>query len=1234
MSLKIPADTVTAQKKATDPTASAWVSANAGSGKTFVLVRRVLRLMLAGADPGALLCLTFTRSAAANMAEKVFAELARFATASDDALTASLSEIEGEPPTAAKKQIARRLFARALETPGGLKIQTIHGFCEALLQRFPLEADVAGRFEILDPTLAAELTEAAFAETFQEAVREPDGPIAAAIATLMPHLRDQSLKEAISAFVARRRPLVDWLDAADRVSDALDGLARTLGVEAGASGADLHGRMIGATALSDQDLSALAKALSESSGANDAKALDRLTAARAARTKVRTEGNRMSAPAEVAADWRSFFLTDKDEPRKWSSLVSKQVKEALSRQEKKENRDETDTFEARIDAEQDRLLALLDQAAAVRALEGTAALVTLADSVLRKVEAEKAQRGLVDFDDLVARTADLLSRRDAAAWVRYKLDTAIDHVLVDEAQDTSPDQWAVIEGVIGDFFAGEGARPVNRTVFAVGDEKQSIYGFQGAAPELFAEKSSAIGTQAQDSGRSFHSVTLSLSFRSTPDVVKAVDAVFADPKAHAGLTTPAGPTLHDAVRAADLGRVEVWPPVERREKTPAPDEWLLPVDHVGLDAPEVVLARRIADRVKRMVGDPARGLPPERLPDGRPVTAGDVLILVRKRGPFVEAMNRELKARGLIVAGADRLVVTDHIAVKDLVALASALLLPADDLSLAAALRGPLFDVSEEDLFRFAQGRPGTLRRAIENGGRTGDALAAVTHARLDALSALARKNRPFEFFAEVLGPEAGRRRFRARLGDEVEDVLDAFLDLTLAYERTDTPTLQGFLAFVATSATEIKRDAEAVGRSVRVMTVHGAKGLEAPVVFVVDHGGAPVHSSHLPDVIPLGTTPGAPLVWTRGKEARPELIRTALAAEEAKAEAEYRRLLYVALTRAGDWLIVCGTAPKGGPKEGSWQTLVKEGLCPKPVQTDAEAETAKSTKKSAKTAKAAKPPEPVPDQNDWEKQIVIWQAPRTTPPDAPATTPPADADRTAPFATDDADTAPLSPLAISPAALAPMAARELAPSEALPHGADAARRAERRLPALLKATPQTGEAALRRGRLIHRLLEMLPDLPAPARASAARRLLAAERPLVSAEDVDAFVSEALAVLDAPALAPLFGPTARAEVDVIGLLPDATGALVRLSGRIDRLVDAGDHLLIVDLKTDRPAPESPVGVPDTYAAQLALYRRLLTEATGGTRPVRAAILWTAARRLDPVPDTRLDALLARVLGTR
>ncbi len=1202
MRLEIPATTVAAQKKATDPTASAWVSANAGSGKTFVLVRRVLRLMLAGADPGALLCLTFTRSAAANMAEKVFAELARFATAGDAELAASLTEIEDAPPTPEKMTVARRLFARALETPGGLKIQTIHGFCEALLQRFPLEADVAGRFEILDPTLGAELTEAAFAETFREAVREPDGRIATAIATLMPRLRDQSLKEAIAAFVARRRLLRDWLEAAGSVPAALADLARAFGVDPATTLDDLHGRMIDATALADGDLDALDAALARSGGANDAKALVRLKAAIAARDTVRTDGNRVVASAGAAADWRSFFLTDKNEPRKWSALVSKKVKEALAAD-----------FETAISDEQERLVALLDQMAAVRALEGTAALVTLADSVLSKVEAEKARRGLVDFDDLVARTAYLLSRADAAAWVRYKLDTAIDHVLVDEAQDTSPDQWAVIEGVIGDFFSGEGARPVNRTVFAVGDEKQSIYGFQGAAPELFSAKKTAIEAEARSAGRGFHPVTLSLSFRSTPDVVKAVDAVFADPAAHAGLTTPTGPTLHDAVRAADLGRVEVWPPVERKEKAELPQDWILPIDHVGLDAPEVVLARRIADRVKRMVGDPARDLPPERLPDGRPVTAGDVLILVRKRGPFVEAMNRELKARGLIVAGADRLVVTDHIAVKDLVALASALLLPADDLSLAAALRGPLFDLSEDDLFRFAQGRPGTLRRAIENRGAAGDALAADTHARLDGLAAVARRNRPFEFFAEVLGPGNGRRRFRARMGDEVEDVLDAFLDLTLAYERTDTPTLQGFLAFVATSATEIKRDAEAVGRSVRVMTVHGAKGLEAPVVFVVDHGGAPVHSSHLPPVVPLepaSSALSAPLVWTRGKDARPDPVTTALDTERAKAEAEYRRLLYVALTRAGDWLIVCGTAPRGGPKDGSWQKLVIAGLSPELAEPDPDAD------------------------RPWEEQIAVWQAPRPKPPVVAAHAP---ADTAPPDAPEDAEAPePAAPgmTSATPAALTPVAARELAPSQALPHGADAARRAERRLPALLKAAPQTGEVALRRGRLIHRLLEMLPDLPAPARASAARRLLAAERPMVSAEDVDAFVSEALAVLDAPALAPLFGPTARAEVDVIGLLPDATGALVRLSGRIDRLVDAGDHLLIVDLKTDRPAPDSPVGVPDTYAAQLALYRRLLTEATGGARPVRAAILWTAARRLDPVPDTRLDALLARVLGTR
>ncbi|MGH2340707.1 double-strand break repair helicase AddA [Segnochrobactraceae bacterium EtOH-i3] len=1177
MSLAIPPETVAAQSNATDPEASAWVSANAGSGKTFVLVRRVLRLLLAGANPGAILCLTFTRSAAANMAERVFSELARFATASEAELPALVTEIEGTPPTPQKLETARRLFARALETPGGLKIQTIHAFCEALLQRFPLEANVAGRFEILDDTVSAELTDAAFADTFLDAVRDPDGPVAGAIATLMPRLRDQSLKDAISALVGRRRLLLDWIAAGETLTGALDLLAEAIGIAPGTATAHVHGAIVDGSAFSDGDLNALDAALSKSSGANDAKALVRLQAAIAARGTVLTDGNRVRAEASAAEDWAGFFLTGKGEARKWSALVSKKVKEALP-----------GDFEDMVAAEQERLTELNDQLSGVRALEGTAALLTLANAVLTRVETEKGRRGLVDFDDLVARAADLLSRADAAAWVRYKLDTAIDHVLVDEAQDTSPDQWAVIEGVIGDFFAGEGARPAIRTVFAVGDEKQSIYGFQGAAPEIFARKAAEIARLARESGARFHPVTLSLSFRSTPDVVKAVDAVFALPEAYAGLTTPPAPTVHAAVRAQAIGRVEIWPPVAGADSELSED-WTQPIDHVGRDAPEVELARRIADRVERMVRTP------ERLPDGRPVTEGDVLILVRKRGPFVEAMNRELKSRALVVAGADRLVVTDHIAVKDLVALAAALLLPADDLSLAASLRSPLFEVGEEDLFRFANGRKGTLRRAIELQARDGDALAAVTHDRLDGLAAIARRSRPFEFFAEVLGPRGGRRRFRTRLGDEVEDVLDAFLDLTLAYERTDTPTLQGFLAFVDSSATEIKRDAEAVGRSVRVMTVHGAKGLEAPVVFVVDPGGAPVHAAHLPKVVALRSDDPrdpVPLVWSPGKDSRPAAVEAALASEKERAEAEYRRLLYVALTRARDWLIVCGLEPKRGLAAGCWQELVAAGL-----EADARSETE-------------------PDGTE----IQVWELPRdgrVVPPPRPDTPPPADDDGAEPEMPDLA-----SALTV--------AEREIVPSEALPHG----REGERRLPALLRGSPETGEAALRRGRLIHRLLEMLPELPAGERAEAARRVLAAERPRVSAEDVDAFVDEALAVLDTPALAPLFTASARAEVDVIGRLPDADGAEVRLSGRIDRLVDAGDHLLIVDLKTDRPAPDDAAGVPDSYAAQLALYRRLLLEATGHARPVRAAILWTAARRLDPVPPARLDALLNRVLARR
>ena len=1161
--LEVPADTKHAQGRATSPDASAWVSANAGSGKTHVLVWRVIRLLIAGTDPGRILCLTYTKAAAATMAARVFDTLARFATLTEADLARQLAEIEGGAVDPDATTRARRLFARALETPGGLKIQTIHAFCASLLAQFPLEANVAGRFAVMDDRLAAELAETALAAVLRETVAHPDGAAARALDTLLPVVSDGGLGEAIKAVVARREEFRAWLQGADDLDGAVARLAATLGLAPGDSPESLTARILDERLLAGDDLVRLHDALA-ASGANAQK--------RAADIAVSGVGT----PEARTAAWRSFLLTEKSLPRA--------AKTALSAAVEKAHPDLADLYVQ----EQARVLALLDRHRAAEAVVRTAALARLADAVLSRVEAEKRRRGLIDYADQIRRAADLLSRSDANAWIRYKLDQSIDHILVDEAQDTSPLQWQVVRDLAAEFFAGAGARTGHRTVFAVGDEKQSIYGFQGAAPAAFAAERRGFQAKADAAREAFNDVRLTLSFRSTQDVLAAVDRVFADPAARDGLSADGAAPVHQAIRASEIGLVEVWPLFAPDERT-VPDDWREPIDHVGAAHPTVRLAERIAGTVCDWIA--AR----EALPDGRPVRAGDVLVLVRKRGPFVEALSRALKRRGVPVAGTDRLVLGEHIAVQDLVALGRVLALPADDLSLAAVLKSPLFDVDEALLFDLAHGRPGTLVAALSD---SADPRAQAAHDRLSRWRAAAARLRPFEVYSAVLGRDGGRRRFLARLGPEVDEVLDAFLDLVLEQERNAIPTLDGFLAWFAAAPAIVKREAETAGDAVRVMTVHGAKGLEAPVVFVVDDGSGPSHPSHDPKLfaLPAGDAGTACLVWAAKAGERPSACEPVLAETRRRAAEEHRRLLYVALTRAADRLVVCGWRGKKEPHEDCWHALVERALAP-----DAQ------------------------EIRDGEGTLVAlrWHAPRTAAagPAAPFGDATPAGEATAPEPSETG----LPPWVGTEAEL-PAAVLTLSPSSAW---TDEAQEDATTAPPPARVADPT---ALLRGRLIHRLIEALAVLPEGERETVAVRFLAREAADLDEPVAAAIATEALGVLAEPALARLVGAPGRPEVPIVGSLTRADGAVLAVAGRIDRLAVLPDRVLAIDLKTDRRVPDDAGAVAPPYVAQMALYRALLTDLYPG-RIVEAAILYTAAPRLVALPGDTLDAVLARVLAT-
>jgi ATP-dependent helicase/nuclease subunit A len=1158
---QIPDLTRQRQDLASRPRASAWVSANAGSGKTFVLSRRVVRLLLDGTDPSRILALTFTKAAAAEMATRVFKILGTWVTMDDADLEKELFEIEGRHPDAARIAMARRLFARALETPGGLKIQTIHGFCEALLHQFPLEANVAGHFNVLDDRIAAELMAEARASVLHKAEMEPNSPFGQALASVIDLMSDGGAQKALDELIQNRDAFRRWTVDAGGLEPALQALADDLEIDP-------------AQQLSDFDCSFRAECPFDlNTCLSYAEALNTGTKTDQGKAEALVAAIRQTDPGLFREAWLPLFLTGKLEARK--SLATKKVTEAFP-----------DMVDALI-AEQSRLLELLDGRRKVVTYAGTVALLRLADAVITYYERAKTAKGYLDFEDLVVKTATLLAKSDAALWVQYKLDQGLDHILVDEAQDTSPRQWEVVNALAAEFFVGDSGREKVRTLFAVGDEKQSIYSFQGAVPAYFDQMRRAFSKQAQSAEQEFHSVNLQLSFRSTPDVLGAVDEVFKDASAYQGLSQEGVAPVHEAIRL-DPGIVDLWP-LETEAEMSEPDDWRLPVDHVGSGSPMLKVAKRIASTIKGWMRDGT-------------AEPGDVMILVRKRGPFVEALNRELKNLNIPAAGSDRLILTDHIAVQDLAALGRFLLLPEDDLSLAAVLKSPLFGLDDMDLLEVAREtdekiRPGTLWQMLVKRSEASTKWQEVRR-QLEDWRARADFVPPYEFYARLLGADGGRQAFRRRLGVEVDDVLDEFLALTIAYEQAGTPGLEGFLAWMAAAPTEIKRELTNTKGMVRIMTVHGSKGLEARIVILVDPGGAPVSAIHDPSFLPR-PRPGndlAPpaLVWLPPKADRISWHDEAVETLRKGQEEEYRRLLYVALTRAEDRLVVCGWEPKRGAHDDCWYSLVSAALKPQAKELhDAKGDVVGwrwQKDPSADTSSAPSPGHPRTDASASGDEHVL----------------------------PDWAHQPVKPVSRK---------IRLQPSKAFEDMED--KDGIEPVPAVarLAAGRQPDSWPLERGRLVHRLLELLPDLPAVSRMAAAERFLDQALKPVFAPFKDTLLKELEQVLKEPEFQPVFSENGRAEVALAGTIRSANGMDVEVSGQIDRLIVDGNEVVIVDYKTNLKPPETLHQVPLEYRAQLSVYRELLRQIYPA-KTVRCQLLWTTGPSLMEIPGELLDETFA------
>jgi ATP-dependent helicase/nuclease subunit A len=1131
--------TTIAQMAASDPSASAFVSAHAGTGKTKLLVDRLLRLMLAGADPARILCLTYTKAAAAEMAIRLQRRLGGWVTLSDADLDQELAELDVARGAAARLR-ARALFAQVLDLPGGMRIGTIHAFCQSLLRRFPLEARISPHFQLVDP---------ADARADLERAREAALPEA-----------DPAALDALAGLVTADgfAGLVAMLEASrDRLSPAL-ALPPTV-LEAAMR------RVAGAVSRDEAALIAAAVDWPDEAPLRASVTL----AARHGSDGVRAKAARLldwlALPVALRAEhwdeWVGEFLLDDGSPRGLSVFANKRLAET-----------HTGIIPA-CEAEQQRIAAVQDERRAHRLAAASAALLRLAAPVLEGYRQAKDRRALLDYSDLIGRTRRLLDDpATGAAWVLFKLDGGLDHLLLDEVQDTAPEQWLIAERLTADFFAGEGARgggALPRTLFAVGDRKQSIYGFQGADPEAFDRWRARYGRLVTQAGLAWRPTVMDLSFRSTAPVLALVDAVFARPDfAEAG----GAPLRHAAHRAGQAGRVDVWPLAPRPEAAPG-EPWSIPAQNQPQASAPQTLVNQLAGWIAAQTGGGVlenAGLEGA----GRRLRPGDVLVLVRRRGEFDRALVRALKARGVPVAGLDRMVLTEQPAVQDLLALCDTLLLPQDDLTLAECLVSPLGGLSDDSLMQLAAGRTGSLWEALRarageraDWGRARDFLAGLL-ARADYAS-------PYDLLVEALGPLGGRARLFARLGPEAAEPVDELLAAALLHAASHPPSLQGFLHWLRLSAAEVKREAEAAGDAVRIMTVHGAKGLEAPLVILPDTTALPPDEAGLVWINDQGTGADLPL-WQPNRDFACRAVEQARQAGAAARAREYDRLLYVALTRARDRLLVCGWQLHR-PQAGCWYDQVLAGMRALGARASAfdawdgeelvidQAQTAPEPEARAEGGREAAQPPP------WAGQAPDWRP------------------------------APLPP--------EPALPRPLAPSR--PDGIEMGPVPPARSPLLAADQGRFG-----RGLAMHALLQHLPLLPEAERAAAALRY--ASQPAHGLADPAQVADQAMAVLQAPGLSALFGAGSRAEQPIAGIVGERV-----VSGQVDRLAILPDRLLIADYKTSRSPPASPEAVPVLYLRQMAAYRAVLAQLYPG-RAVICLLIWTDGAVAMILPDALLD----------
>ena len=1097
------------QRRAANPEYSVWVEASAGTGKTKVLSDRVLRLLLLKINPARILCLTYTKAAAVEMKTRIFKRLSEWAIMSEKTLYDDLMELLGDKEYNSDElkdclEIARTRFAVLLDTPGGIKIQTIHSFCEEILKKFPLEAGVSPYFTIIDEQETAQALMQIQNDLLGQWNADYSSQLQEALEYLTANVKENTFSKIMADIQINRNKIIAKLhDYKDFTAFKLH-LLQKFHLSVDDTSEKLIDRFM--ENINIAELRANIKAWKYGSPTECQKAteLERLI--------------EQGLTAEEYNVYKSYFVTKENKP--------------LS--EKRRATNSVIGYDAgileRTLQEAYRIVDLENSLTSLRLYKSTVAAFTVAEEINNRYEEYKRSKASLDYADLIEKTRALLSDSTVSAWVLYKLDGGIDHILLDEAQDTSPSQWDIIKYLSGEFFSGIGQKESKRTIFAVGDRKQSIYSFQGADPNKFDEMAKYF---ADKGGKKFKKENLEVSFRSAPAILDNVNKLFSNVSVAEGVVSNGEKVRHLPIRAGEYGKVVVWPLMyaeKNSEKIKNEKEWLPPTEMAMRVSVRTKMAQKIALTIRNMVDESAD--------KENKLHYRDFMVLVRHRNDFVEDFIRACKKHHVNISGADKMILSEQIAVKDLISLGKFLLLPQDDLSLAEVLKSPLFELNDDDLEKlcYQRGDKTLWQRLCE------ESKYADIYAQLFVLLNKLDYIRPYELFNFVLSKMDGRAKFIARMGIEIEDALDEFMNLVLSFEQKEIPSLQRFISWFAKNEIVIKREGEQEDLdAVRLLTVHHSKGLQAPIVF-------------LPDTVQIPSSKQSGMFLSDNDEAYYPLNKEyynqnceEINQHKRQRELEeYRRLLYVAMTRAEDVLYICGYANSDKCSNDAWFKLCRNYLPEADFAKDDDYiyETAELIAKKQKKQE-------ITEGNIINAEKWLNECPQPENLLSKPYTPSHPED-------DDADS--VSPLA----------------EKGNYYG---------------------------RGSLIHKLLQYL-SAETMNNVDVIRNFIAKNGRDFNQTQQQQILDEVMELLQNKNFSAFFGENAHSEVPIIG---EVEGKII--SAQIDKMVVLPEKIMIVDFKTNRPAAKDIQHTPEVYIKQLHTYAQLLKKIYPH-KSIESYILWT------------------------